>query len=153
MALKLLTGLFHGLSFAIEKEEDLEVLRRLVKRIESNHVNNLSREVNVIQLSQIAEGVVASNPGVAQKLSLREQKDQFNSIQSCIHFPLLLTCVLALPLCLFLFPLLCLSRRIVRVMQIIYRVIQDITLRFNELDHLPQRFHRQHLRLAKGIDF
>lgn len=38
-----------------------------------------------------------------------------------------------------------------RVVQIIYRMVQDITLRFNELDHLPQRLHRQHLRLAKRI--
>ena len=38
------------------------------------------------------------------------------------------------------------------IMQIVYRVIQDIALRFDELDHLPQRLHRQHFRLAKRID-
>ena len=37
-------------------------------------------------------------------------------------------------------------------MQIIYRVIQNITLWFNELDHLPQRLHRQHLRLSERIN-
>ena len=38
------------------------------------------------------------------------------------------------------------------IMQIINRVIQDIALWFDELDHLPQRLHRQHFRVAKRIN-
>ena len=37
-------------------------------------------------------------------------------------------------------------------MQIIDRMIQNITFRFNKLDHLPQRLHGQHLRLAKRVN-
>ena len=38
------------------------------------------------------------------------------------------------------------------IMQIIYRMIQDITFRFNKLDHPPQRLHRKHFRLAERVN-
>ena len=38
-----------------------------------------------------------------------------------------------------------------RIMQVIYRMIQDIALGFDELDILPQRLDGQHVRLAERI--
>ncbi len=72
-----------------------------------------------------------------------EQEDQFHPAQVLVHPYIIPFRPWSLPF---------LSRRVVRIMQIIYRVIQNITLRFNELDHLPQRLHSQHLRLSERIN-